>query len=980
MATYTQGNTTIMLTAEGAAKANELNKNGLTVKVTHMRIYRTPTPVQEIPYQFTGLENKDTLAGWSALPNADTAFDVIENYPTVPMFGYMTLIGTLGAEVGTFSYDAVGLFLEDETLYAICTTSRLLTKRKAAIGTTSNIQELSFNITHSTVDEITDFQINERIIDYTKITEIQFPHELPKAYDRGERVYRITTGTLQTYTDKDAFVTTLASQCRMTLDGVKVPLWILSDYVRLFDSLLLEYTILPDNKVQVSIPASAEYPVELISTSRTFVLSLADPNNLVEYSTLRLQLDVDATDATGFNFVFDILDTTVNVTDPIKLRGILATRSDDGIYQDAIKTAIRQMTEIQYSAGRHFKSDGTTNPNTLLLPYWNRESTWLKLDNRVEAATSIYDSRLYTPGMMQPIINKPGSVDHMTLRASNIWINTDNAVATPTLTIDNMMLFYGQNAIATVTAPGVKDGSRIAWYVESPRPGALTTPTRTYGYVEIQNGVGTFDIKPDWLVVLDNDAIPVGLVGYPDQDTLIVIKQLVVESYFSSDAEGLVPINFSDEGVAVFYNVKVTDEVPVDVILYNRIGAGSTAANDDIDGLFPDYIHLVGTHSSIELQLKNDEFTEGGETLIIETALTEAFSKVLTSATLGINDTSLTRNPTFEVYFAYDIAGLRAIPTGTPVGLGTGNVYLIVKATDVPSSYNVTIDWSGTLDLVEDVNLTVPNPLDLTLVNGFVAYPISTKAPQTTTPTDPGGSWEVKELKITADRYTTYSLYEEFVNAFGAPKTNSSVKLTINSGVTVVGTATTTPAIDCTGNWPAGVQIVIENDGNIYGLGGRGGYIDRTTPYNGENGGFAILAQQANPVTVNNRGTVAGGGGGSGAAFHAYKFPNQFVTRGFMQNGHGGRPLGAAATGGVMPNGYTTGSPFPGVSGTLTDPGSSPNFAIGSSDIGPMSGGDLAQAGTSGKGNTRNSNGGAAGFATYGPVTIAGGTVLGAAG
>lgn len=988
MATYSDGvTTTIMLTTEGAAKANELKKNGIEVKVTHMRIFRTPTPVQEIPYKFTGLENKDTLVGWSALPNADTTFDVIENYPTVPMFGFMTLIGTLGAEVGTFSYDAVGLYLGDDTLYAICVTSRLLTKRKAAIGTTSNIQELSFNIAHSTTQEITDFRVEEKQIDYTKITEIQHVHELPKEYDVTERMFRWTNETVATYTSKDVFITTLVSQAMMKLDGSSTlaPVWIFSDFIKLFDRQVLEYTLTPDNKVHVSLPSSANYPAELISDSRTFVLSLADPQSLIEYPVLRLILDSDATDATGFNFVFSIEDVTLSITNPIKLQGILATRNDDGIYQDAIRTALRKMTEIQYSAGRRFKSDHKDHPNDLLRGFWGRESAWIKLDNRLEVSTSIYDSRLYTPSMLQPIINKPGSVDHMTLRASNIWINSENAGITPTLEIDYLTLFYGQFATATVRAPGVRDGSLIPWYVISPRSGGLSTPTKTYGYVEIQNGVGTFVINPNWNVVQNNDGISVGLVGYPDQDTLITIQQLVVKSHFSSDADGVDVITESDEGKTVYFNIQTEEDLSVNAILYLRdkpsAGVLSTSI-DDFDELIPDYVTLNGTHVSIPIYIKNDDLTEGGETLELEVALSSAFDTILTSAGLNVNDTSINRNPVYQIYFSYDIAGARPIPNGVPAGLGAGTIYLIVKATDVTPSHPVTIQWSGDLDLTDDVAVAIPNPLNLTLLNGFVAYPITTVASVSETPTDPGGEWEVKELKITADRYTTYPLYEEFVKLFGAPKTNSSVKLTVASGVYVVGTDTTVPAIDCTGAWPAGVPIVIENDGYILGRGGNGGTIQRTTKIDGTNGGFALLAQQANPVTVNNRGTVAGGGGGGGGASSHWRFPSLngsfSPTRVQILGGSGGRPLGLCNETGIVPNGYIGYVAF-GKNATLTEPGSTPSIDAPIS-MGAMSGGDLAQAGTDGKGKTYNSKGGLAGFRSYGPVTINGGTILGNAG
>lgn len=981
MATYNQGILTAMLTAEGAAKANELNARGITVKVSHMRIYRTPTPVQEIPYSLTGLEDRNTLSWWSALPNADARFDVIENYPTVPTPGYLTLIGTLGADVGTFSYDAVGLFLEDDTLYAICVTSRLLTKRKAALGGTSNIQELSFNVYHTTVPEVVDFRIDEKMVDYSKITEVEYPHLLPKKSDP-ERIYRLTSGYIKTYTGEDAFATTLATQTPLPISGsdLSAPVWLISDYLKLFNSDFLDYTLQPDNKVSVTVPTSKQYPAELLTPSGIFLLSLIDPTDQAKYSVLRLALESNTTDVSGCTFVFNVQDISLELIQAINLKGILFTRSDDSIYHNAVKTALKQMAEIQYSMGRRFKADSLISPDTILDPLWGRESKWIKLDNRLEISTSIYDSRLYASGMVQPVINKSGATKHMKLRASNIWVNREQEGVSPTLTVDRMVLIYGQIATATVSAPGLKDGSRVAWYVKSPRTNGLVEPRVTYGYVEIQNGVGTFEIKPNWVVVKDKDSIAVGLVGYPDQDTLVMIKQLVLTSYFSTDPDGIDRITQADEGATVYFNVESTDQLEVDVILYLRSAVSSSVNGNDFNQSLPDYLTLRQKRGFVPLMVREDDLTEGGESLILQVALTSSFPSILTYAGLNINDTSISRNPTYQMYFAYDINGDNPIPAGTPIGLGTGTIYLIVKAQDVPTNHPVTIEWSGSLDLTNDVTMAIPNPLNMTLVNGFGSYPISTYIPKLSA-TDPGGTWEVKELSITANRFTTFSMYDEVVKTFGVPKSNWSIKLTINEGVFVIGTNTSVPAIDCTGGWPAGIPISIENSGFILGRGGQGGYIERTTAYDGSDGGFAILAQPANPVTVTNNGTVAGGGGGSGAAFTTYSetMDGTTLVYGIIQSGSGGRPLGLGNTGSIGPNGYVN-SIKNGGTATLTDPGTSPEFINQDALIGAMSGGDLAQAGNDGKGSIRNSKGGQPGLRSYGPVVITGGTILGNAG
>jgi hypothetical protein len=92
--------------------------------------------------------------------------------------------------------------------------------------------------------------------------------------------------------------------------------------------------------------------------------------------------------------------------------------------------------------------------------------------------------------------------------------------------------------------------------------------------------------------------------------------------------------------------------------------------------------------------------------------------------------------------------------------------------------------------------------------------------------------------------------------------------VTINQGVTVGASSPSREAFRTGSNFGSNFQLTIINNSNILGAGGNGGNI------NGGNGGIALNAQV--PVTVDNRGTIAGGGGGGG----------------------GGGPISAAAGGG----------------------------------------------------------------------------------
>lgn len=92
----------------------------------------------------------------------------------------------------------------------------------------------------------------------------------------------------------------------------------------------------------------------------------------------------------------------------------------------------------------------------------------------------------------------------------------------------------------------------------------------------------------------------------------------------------------------------------------------------------------------------------------------------------------------------------------------------------------------------------------------------------------------------------------------------SALLVTINSGVVVYGSDTSTPALTISGSFPGGVTVV--NSGTIVGDGGNGGYGglsgDGQAGQNGFDGGTALFVDSL--VSFNNLNTIAGGGGGGG--------------------------------------------------------------------------------------------------------------------
>lgn len=979
MAVYNEGGgqVSVVLTKEGAARANELHENGIEVKVTKMRVYRTPTLAQNLPHVLTGEETRATVNSWSCFPNHETTFPVIENFPEVPMSGYLLLLGVLGADVGTFSYDAVALFLEDDTLYAIGVTSRLLTKRKASIGTTSNIQELSFNIAHKTVDELATFSIEDVTVDYTKIDEVQYPHLLPKKYNKSKRIFRLTNGGLQTYTQSSGFDSSLVSQIPKVSGSKTYGMWIFHDYIRLFDRKKLQATITKEGKVKISIPLSSFYPSELLTAQRDFILSLDDPNSTVQYPALKLRLEANISDSLGYHFTFNIRDVSYTASSDLTLAAQLFVKHDDGIYQDAIQAAMSRMATVEYSAGRQFATDNlNVNPSSVLEPFWKRSSNWTKLDSTINVSTSVYEASLATPGLPQPIPFVAGGTKHVPIRATYVWINTENGLLSPTISIDKSTITDGEIAKVTIKVAGAKEGTKVAWSMTySFSNNFLITPKNKVGYVTLDsNGVGTFDISPEW-GAFDNTLIAnISLIGYADQRVILAMVSNALNVWYSSDSAGNNRITESDEGKTVYLQIRTARTSSIDFPAYLFLDEVNV---DDIDGTLPASVTVVNGSATLAIGIKADQLTEGEENLRIWVSKSSDFARAKTEILLKINDTSTTPLSNYDVYMATNPDGSGRITSITNLGAA---VYLIVTGTNVPPNEELIVDFSGTFLPATDANPPLPDPLQLTLINGFASYPIYTV---NTGSSGNDGDIVFRELRINENRMDTYNVYSTYLATFGTPTANTGLKVYVADGVTVVGSNTDSPAIDFTGYWPTSFPIILENGvgSKIMGRGGNGGYVnDSEVVVAGTNGGAALKTNS--PVTVNNRGIIGGGGGGSGAAYNiVYLSGGQSgITYFALRGGCGGRPLGGAGNNSATAfrrSGYSVADQYSsnGNAGTLSDPGYLARMQANEQDwISELRGGELGAKGTdaydSTSGGAWSSSGGNSGPLSIGQFTI----------
>jgi len=209
---------------------------------------------------------------------------------------------------------------------------------------------------------------------------------------------------------------------------------------------------------------------------------------------------------------------------------------------------------------------------------------------------------------------------------------------------------------------------------------------------------------------------------------------------------------------------------------------------------------------------------------------------------------------------------------------------------------------------------------------------------------------------IIAANTTGFNLRSRHDDLYGTPVAGNLVTCIINSGVVVGATGSTVPAFD-TGDWPAGVTIVVEINGTIQGAGGdggkgtkvtsnSGGVTSRTLAKAGLAGGTAYKARYAHSIDGTGFVKGGGGGGGGGGAF-AVASETKFGGAG---GGGAGRIVGQGAT--VWDSHQTEG------------------------DDGTLTAGGLGKNGSSGGDGGKGGNGGGPAVAGQDGVTVGGGGFL----
>jgi hypothetical protein len=197
-------------------------------------------------------------------------------------------------------------------------------------------------------------------------------------------------------------------------------------------------------------------------------------------------------------------------------------------------------------------------------------------------------------------------------------------------------------------------------------------------------------------------------------------------------------------------------------------------------------------------------------------------------------------------------------------------------------------------------------------------------------PAMPDDNTKVIQITDLANRRTNLRALADKAGYKG--ETPSSFAFVVPANTNILGASGGGHGID-TGEWPAGAQLWLIVDGNVYGGGGNGGNGgDIPGASDGGRGGDAIFARAPIHIIVTGKGSLkAGGGGGAGA------------------NGGG---VGGSGGGGGFPNGRE------GEAGSASNPSDQYNSVGNKGRIGTIGGG-----GAGGSKGNPGGNGGNAGMA-----------------
>lgn len=201
------------------------------------------------------------------------------------------------------------------------------------------------------------------------------------------------------------------------------------------------------------------------------------------------------------------------------------------------------------------------------------------------------------------------------------------------------------------------------------------------------------------------------------------------------------------------------------------------------------------------------------------------------------------------------------------------------------------------------------------------------------------------------------NLLELFIQTYGSPTATTRAVFVIAATATVVSIQS--------GSWLSGSSRQIINYGNIYGVGGSGGYFDGDNAMVGDGGTAIVAINDSSFIDVRNYGLIAGGGGGGAPGKSEYSIgETEFYAVGA---GGGGMPYGVGGSNinQSAPAGKTLVN-LVGTAATLTTSGT----GAAGTGLQAGSGGGVGENGQNSTSTLTNGTAGLAGLISTGNVTV----------
>jgi hypothetical protein len=724
----------IILSTSGQQAIMDAKSGGYLLTLGYVRLYNTGTAEVDMPLVLdTVTVDTNPQTGWTQHLGNITTID--EFNPVTPEV--FQIVVNIPTDVGDFTFDAVAVYLSDNTLFGIGTYERLIDKVAPAIDKTGSQLELEIFIRHASIASVINVTRQVALRPYSRITEYANSDLLGRAVDNMERIYRVTRATNYLNDGRNNFTTFLVSAGYAVFDNLNKPyqreVWVPSDHLSMFGNETLRSNIINNNTVSVYVPKNTYPMIEHVVAEVPYLLATTQFGNNPLPSAVQGGLLLEAvlstridSDPNHYEFVFQLLNTTFATGSQNQNFGvILYAANTDLSAQTAIKIALKKFLEMQYDIGRTYKSDQDTDPNLVLKPFLGYDTYWRKLDGIVEVATSTTDGRITSPGQLYNLPDYAtggGQILAPVLRATNIWLRYDPASSgtiTYQLGADRTTVSESGTINVTLLTTGLTNGSLVAYTITGIQQADLSKGTLT-GYFIINNNTATlaFDIAADQstegpeIFNIRIDAEPTVQVSVSINDTSATTT---VQSFFALDpaASSFSRISRVDEGRTIYY-IATVEGIADGAYLYPKIN-GSSADGSDLTQPIPVSVRVMGGRVSFPVTPIADRTTEHSETLAISLYRNPTYvgEDLLSTAVLIINDTSVTPEVDCFFYTELDLYGKPIKSLSVDEGM---YVYLAVNAVGYAAGTTLSLYYpTDSVDPINGSDFATTRPTSVTL-------------------------------------------------------------------------------------------------------------------------------------------------------------------------------------------------------------------------------------------------------------------------